>query len=123
MQSTKRSLSRGEEERNPLLGKHPSDKKVNAAGAIAGIGTLLAANALPERYRAGFLGGVAGFEHTVAKQNESRKYRPTFADAIKKPLAIGIATGLLAHYLTQTPDIGYIMDKELGPGITFNMKF
>ena len=59
------------EDRNPLLGPHPSRAKVDAyfIGAIGG--GYLIADGLPSRYRKLFLGGTAIVELRVVHHNRS----------------------------------------------------
>lgn len=99
IQSTKAFLRSGDgNEANPLLGEHPSDATLNAAGVTAALGGILAANALPDQYRRGFLGAWAGLEARLAYQNRDPKDGPAFADVMKKPAVAALACGLLAHY-------------------------
>lgn len=59
------------QDKNPILGPHPSRAKVDAyfVGAIGG-GYLLA-DALPSRYRKLFLGGAVVLEISVVHNNRS----------------------------------------------------
>jgi|SRR3989338_354235 len=65
-------------EKNAILGNHPSVGKVNGYFAAAIIGTIGVAMALPSEYRKFWLGGITVLEVSVTQHNRSLGIKTSF---------------------------------------------
>ena len=120
--STKRVLSQGGREVNPLLGEHPSDARLR--NYFLGIGALRTGGAilLPKEISRPGLAGLAAMSFALARQNDEGKKREGFADVMKKPAIAGILAALAAHSLSG-PEITLALAANDVPAITFTKKF
>lgn len=116
--TTKKRLSRGGRETNPLLGEHPSKRDIDRAGIVAGaLGTAIV-GALPKEYRRGALGAWIGVELALAAQNRFTKLAPgqvgnrSFAEVMTLPLLASVGGAVLAHRFLGDDEKGF----KIGPG-------
>ena len=68
---TREAVRRGYQERNPVLGPHPSVGRINSYTAAAGLGVLAAAAVAPRRARPWLLGAALAIE-TLAIAGNAR---------------------------------------------------
>ncbi len=123
IETTKSAIAEGGSELNPLLGRKPSNKKLNAAGLLVAGAQVGVAMNLPKEYRRPFLAGMIGMEVTLAHQNTKKRPFKNFADAMKRPIAAGLIAAFLGHALLG--DGGLMVTPVLGkvPAINLAMKF
>lgn len=122
VETTKRTDKRVPE-RNPLLGKHPSNGLLNAGGlaAIAG-GTALAA-ALPEEERIRALAAWAAAEAILAYNNahpKGRGYAPAIVGGV---LAYMLAGRLPSTEATSGLSFGLEVTPDGSPALAMQKKF
>ena len=122
IQSTKKYLDNGGQEDNPLIGSHPSKKKLDAAGVLAAVAQVGSTAALPKRFRKPFLAGMIGMESAVAVQNQTRRTSSGFMEGMKKPLAIGLAAAIMGHYFLND-ESAFSVALSGKPKIQVEMKF
>ena len=102
IQSTKKAVDSGSTEANPLIGGKPSKGKLNGLGALAAAAVLGGAGQMTPETRRPFLAGMMTMRAVVADQNKKAKNFKGFAEAMKKPIAAGLAGALLTHFLLGT---------------------
>jgi hypothetical protein len=66
------------EEANPILGKHPSNAKINVYFAASMVSQYLIAQALPEDYRHAWQYAGIGFEFAIVQNNYKLGIRADF---------------------------------------------
>ena len=135
VQSTKKVIEQGGDEKNPILGKKPSGQDLDKIGLLTGaIGAGLAST-LSHKWRKPILAAWAGLEHGLADYNNSydaEKGGGKFQDAVRASLpkaAVGALLGVLATTSLDGLSLGVQEDRRpdgspsLGPLLRFDMNF
>ena len=123
--TTKSALKRGALETNKLLGRNPSDEKLNASLALNSLLVSALAGTLPKENRAAFLGAWTGFKSALAAQNTKtdKKTGPkSFGEGVKVPAASAVIGYLLAKHLGEMAEVRMTKDDE-GAKLSLSMRF
>lgn len=105
IQSTKEILKRGGEEKNPLLGRHPSGQDLDKAALLSAAVSGGIAGLLPSSLRKPGLGALSGFEHGMAYKNrnvDSPKDAKFLSRNLEIPLALAALGGFAGHMLNKS---------------------
>ena len=122
-QTTRAALSGGGVEHNPLMRTSPSKSALTKAEIGTTLGILGIGLGAPKEFRTEALAGITGMKAALAHQNKKGRQFSGFADAMKKPIAIGLASALLAHHFLNDPSVS-VGPGALGPlSIKYEKKF